>query len=441
MGISLKPQHLNRYRQIGWLLAKYGRSDLVKETGLEETLTAEERVTSKEAAKADELAADLEKLGPTFVKLGQLLSTRLELLPPAYLQALERLQDEVEPFGFDEVEKIVSSELGVRMSKAFADFSVVPIASASLGQVHLARLRDGQPVAVKVQRPNIREALVDDLDALGEIAEFLDNRTNVGQRYEFTRMLEELRKSLMRELDYRQEAHNLSAFHEQLKDFPHLIVPAPIADYSTSRVLTMEYVPGIKITEMSPLARMEFDGEVLAEELFRAYLDQILIEGFFHADPHPGNACLTPDHRIALLDLGMVGRIMPRLQEDLLQLLLAISEGHGEDASQIAIKIGEARDGFDQAEFTRRISTIVAQQKTATVEQMQVGRLVLEVTRCAAECQIRVPTELTMLGKTLLNLDQVGRTLAPQFDPNASIRRNAAQILQQRVVKTLSPGN
>src|SRR5947207_4915073 len=441
MGISLKPQHLNRYRQIGWLLAKYGHSDLVKETGLEEALTAEERVTPREEAKADDLAADLEKLGPTFVKLGQLLSTRAELLPHAYLDALSRLQDEVEPFGFDQVEKIVTSEIGVRMSKAFSEFESTPMASASLGQVHLARLRDGRPVAVKVQRPNIREQMVEDLDALGEIAEFLDNHTEFGQRYEFTRMLEELRKNLMRELDYRQEAHNLSALREQLKDFPHLIVPAPIADYSTSRVLTMEYVPGIKITKMSPLARMEFDGETLAEELFRAYLKQILVDGFFHADPHPGNVFITSDHRIALLDLGMVGRIMPRLQEDLLQLLITISEGHGEDASQIAIKIGQPRREFDKTEFSRRISDIVGQQKTTTVEQMQMTRLVLEVTRCAAESQIRVPPELTMLGKTLLNLDQVGRTLAPQFDPNTSIRRNAAQILRQLVVNTISPGN
>jgi predicted unusual protein kinase regulating ubiquinone biosynthesis (AarF/ABC1/UbiB family) len=307
--------------------------------------------------------------------------------------------------------------------------------------VHLARLRDGRAVAVKVQRPNIREQMVEDLDALDEIAEFLDNRTEIGRKYEFRRMLAELRKSLLRELDYRQEAHNLSAFREQLKAFEHIIVPAPIADYSTSRVLTMEYVPGTKITEMSPLVRMDFDGEALAEELFRAYLNQILVEGFFHADPHPGNVLLTADYRIALLDLGMVGRIMPRLQEDLLQLLLAISEGHGEDASRIAIKIGQPRRQFDQTEFTRRISEIVAQEKTATVEQIQVGRLVLEVTQCAAECQIRVPAELTMLGKTLLNLDQVGRALAPQFDPSACIRRNSAQILQQRVVKTLSPAH
>src|SRR2546421_11151184 len=384
MGISLKPQHLNRYRQISWLLAKYGRSDLVKETGLEETLTAEELLRPKEAAKADELAADLEKLGPTFVKLGQLLSTRVELLPRPYLDALARLQDKVEPFGFAEVEKIVTSELGVRMSKAFSDFESKPMASASLGQVHLARLRDGRPVAVKVQRPNIREQMVEDLDALGDIAEFLDNHTEFGQRYEFTRMLEELRKSLMRELDYRQEAHNLTTIREQLKDFPHLIVPAPISDYSTSRVLTMEYVPGIKITEMSPLARMEFDGKMLAEELFRAYLNQILVDGFFHADPHPGNVFLTYDYRIALLDLGMVGQIMPRMQEDLLQLLLAVSDGRGEEAAQVAAKIGEQTADFDDNEFTRRISEIVGQQKTATVEQMQVGRVVLEVTKCAA---------------------------------------------------------
>ena len=441
MSISLKPQHLKRYHQIAWLLAKYGRSDLVKDVGLEEALTAEERLPPKQLAKADELATDLEKLGPTFVKLGQLLSTRPELLPRPYLDALSRLQDEVEPFGFGKVEKIVTTELGIRMSRAFSDFEATPMASASLGQVHLARLHDGRQVAVKVQRPNIREQMVEDLYALEDIASFLDNHTELGKRYEFARMLEELRKNLMRELDYRQEAHNLTTFREQLKTFPHLIVPSSIADYCTSRVLTMQYVPGTKITKMSPLVRMEFDGEALAEELFRAYLKQILVEGFFHADPHPGNVFLTPDHRIALLDLGMVGHIMPRLQEDLLQLLVAISEGRGEDVSQIAIKIGEPQREFNQADFIRRISEIVGQQKSATVEQMQVGRLVLEVTKCAADCQIRVPPELTMLGKTLLNLDQVGRALAPQFDPNASIRSNAAEILRQRVIKTLSPGN
>ncbi len=441
MAISLKPQHLNRYRQIAWLFVKYGRSDLVKESGLDETLDAEQRATPKEKAKADDLADDLEKLGPTFVKLGQLLSTRVELMPQAYIEALTRLQDKVEPFGFDEVEKIVASELGVRLSKAFSEFESEPMAAASLGQVHKARLRNGRQVAVKVQRPGIRERMIEDLDSLEEIAEFLDNHTEFGKRYEFGEMLDQFRKSLLRELDYRQEASNLTAIRADLAEFERVIVPEPILDYSTSRVLTMEYVHGKKVTDLSPLARMEFDGGDLAEELFRAYLEQILVNGFFHADPHPGNVFLTDDYRIALIDLGMVGRIGPGLQEQLLQLLLAIAEGRPEEASDIAIKIGEKKADFDETKFRRSLGEIVAQQQGATVNQMQVGRLVLEVTQISGENNIRVPSELTMLGKTLLNLDQVGRAIAPDFDPNASIRRNAAKIMQQRLMKSLSPGN
>ena len=441
MAISLKPQHLNRYRQIAWLFVKYGRSDLVKQSGLDETLDAEQRATPKEQAKASELADDLEKLGPTFVKLGQLLSTRVEMMPQAYIEALTRLQDKVEPFSFGEVEQIVASELGVRLSKAFSDFESEPMAAASLGQVHKARLRNGRQVAVKVQRPQIRERMIEDLDALEEIAEFLDGHTEFGKRYEFGEMLDQFRKSLLRELDYRQELNNLTTLRENLQEFESIVVPEPITDYSTSKVLTMEYVHGRKVTDLSPLGRMEFDGQALAEEVFRAYLEQILVNGFFHADPHPGNVFLTDDYRIALIDLGMVGRIMPGLQEQLLQLLLAIAEGRGDDAADIAIKVGDKKDNFDEVQFRRRISEIVAKQQGANVENMQVGRLVLEVTQVSGENNIRVPSELTMLGKTLLNLDQVGRTIAPDFDPNASIRRNAANIMQQRLVKSLSPGN
>jgi predicted unusual protein kinase regulating ubiquinone biosynthesis (AarF/ABC1/UbiB family) len=339
------------------------------------------------------------------------------------------------------VEKIVTSELGVRMSKAFSDFEVAPMAAASLGQVHRARLRDGRQVAVKVQRPGIRDALLEDLDALDEIAEFLDKHTEAGKRYEFCQMLDQFRKSLLRELDYRQEASNLTTIGKNLTEFEHIVVPEPVADYSTTRVLTMQYVHGKKITDLNPLARMEFDGDALAEELFRAYLQQILVDGFFHADPHPGNVFLTDDYRIALIDLGMVGKIMPGLQEQLLQLLLAIAEGRGDDAADIAIKVGNRKEDFAEKEFKHAIAEIVAKQQGATVEQMQVGRLVLEVTQVAGENGVRVPAELTMLGKTLLNLDQVGRTIAPDFDPNASIRRNAAQIMQQRLLKSLSPGN
>ena len=440
MGISLK--HVKRYKDIAWLFMKYGRSSLVKSAGLESVLDDGESASAQEKdPKAAELADDLERMGPTFVKLGQILSTRPDFLPPPYIEALSRLQDKVEPFSFEEVEKIISVELGVRMSRAFSDFDPTPIAAASLGQVHRAALRDGRPVAVKVQRPQIWERITEDLEALDEIAEYLDKHTQMGKRYEFQRILEDFRKSVLRELDYRQEARNLTILDENLRDFDRIVIPSPIDDYTTSRVLTMDYIRGKKITSLGPLARMEMDGGALAEQLFKAYLKQVLVDGFFHADPHPGNVFLTSDGRIALIDLGMTARVSPEMQDKLLRFLLAVSEGRADDAAAISIEMGEPREDFDKAEFSRRVVDLAGSQQDTSLERIDVGRLVLEVTRLAGECGMRPPHSLTMLGKTLLNLDQVGRALDPKFDPNMSVRRNAAEILQQRMLKSVSPAN
>src|SRR5712691_436597 len=198
MGISIKGEHLKRYRDIAALFMKYGRSDLVKNAGLEEAVSTEPVTTPDEAHLAEHLAADLEKMGPTFIKIGQLLSTRADLLPLPYMEALARLQDKVGPFPFLEVEKIVSAELGVRLSKAFSEFDPEPVAAASLGQVHRASLRDGRKVAVKVQRPGIREQIAKDLEALAAIAAFADEHTQAGRRFGFATMLEEFRKTLLR---------------------------------------------------------------------------------------------------------------------------------------------------------------------------------------------------------------------------------------------------
>jgi predicted unusual protein kinase regulating ubiquinone biosynthesis (AarF/ABC1/UbiB family) len=203
----------------------------------------------------------------------------------------------------------------------------------------------------------------------------------------------------------------------------------------------MEYIRGKKITELSPLARLDFKGADLAEELFHAYLKQILVDGFFHADPHPGNVFLTDDHRIALLDLGMVGHISPQLQENLLQLLLAVSDGRGDDAATIAIKISELKEDFSENTFRQRVAGLVSEHQGSKMGQIQVGRVVLEITQISSDNGLRVPAELTLLSKTLLNLDLVGQTLDPKFNPNASMRRNAEKILQQRVWKSLSPSN
>lgn len=442
MVVSLRPERLKRYKDVAKLLIKYGRSDLISAAGLEDSVLPDEIAEeSGAAAPAEDLAKDLESLGPTFIKLGQLLSTRADLLPGPYLDALERLQDQIEPFPYEEVERIVSGELGVRISKAFADFDPVPLAAASLAQVHRAYMRDGRAVVVKVQRADIRELIVGDLEALGEIAQFIDDHTELGKRYEFENMLVNLRKSLLRELDFTIEANNLHNIRHNLADFEDIVVPEPIDDYTTTRVLTMEYIAGKKITALNPLRLLEIDGSLLADELFGAYLKQFLVDGIFHADPHPGNVFLTDDDRIALLDLGMVGRVTRTFQDNLLRLLLAISEGRGEIAAEAAIKMGEPKENFDRKSFERRITDLVAENSDAALSKANAGKVTLEITRISADCWFRLPAEFTMIAKALLNLDRVVYTLDTTFDPNAVIRERANEILQRNIIKSMAPSN
>jgi predicted unusual protein kinase regulating ubiquinone biosynthesis (AarF/ABC1/UbiB family) len=424
------------------LLIKYGRSDLLSPAGLENSVLPEEIASeSGTIAPAEELAKDLEKLGPTFIKLGQLLSTRADLLPAPYLDALTRLQDHIEPFPYEEVDRIVSSELGVRISKAFEEFDPIPIGAASLAQVHRAWMRDGRAVVVKVQRPNIRELIVGDLEALGEIAHFMDQHTELGKRYEFENMLVQLRKSLLRELDFTIEANNLHTIGENLAEFENIVIPEPVDDYTTTRVLTMDFITGKKITDLSPLRLLEIDGALLANELFSAYLKQFLVDGIFHADPHPGNVFITDDDQIALLDLGMVGRVTRGFQDNLLRLLLAISEGRGDTAAEAAVRMGEAKEGFDRRTFDRRIADLVNENSDAILSRLNAGKVTLEITKVSADCWFRLPAEFTMIAKALLNLDRVVYTVDPTFDPNAVIRERANEILERNLLKSMAPSN
>lgn len=390
---------------------------------------------------SERFVRDLEAMGPTYIKIGQLLSTRSDLLPASFLVALARLQDDVAPFPYQEVEEIVTAELGVRISKAFATFEREPLAAASLGQVHRATMRDGREVVVKVQRPLIRERIATDLEALANIAAFADKHTEAGRKYGYSEIVEEFRKSILKELDYRLEARNQATLRENLARFEHIVVPSVVEDYSTSIVLTSEFIKGRKVTDISPMAQMDIDGALLADELFRAYLQQILVDGFVHADPHPGNVILTDDGRIALLDVGMVTRLSAPLQEKLLQLVMAISEGNGSEAATIALKLADERDGADEPQFRRRVGEMVAENRDSKLGQIQVGKVVLAITQVSGDCGFRVPSEMTMLGKALLNLDEVGRTLDADFDPNATIRRQSAALTQRRMRQSFSAGN
>jgi predicted unusual protein kinase regulating ubiquinone biosynthesis (AarF/ABC1/UbiB family) len=448
--MKLSSSHLRRYKDLAFLFFKYGRGDLA--THLQSVHAAfpdAEPATAADASPAqtgepgrpEQLADDLERMGPTFIKLGQVLAGRPDLLPPEYQAALARLHDRVAPFPYEEVERIVFAELGVRVSKAFAFFNPEPLAAASLGQVHRATLRDGREVVVKIQRPGIRQIVSEDFEVLADIAAFLEKHSETGRLYRFTEMLEEFRLTLRDELNYEQEASNLDSVGRNLADFPRIHVPRPVHDYCSPVVLTMEHMRGRKITALSPLARIELDGASLADELLHAYLKQVLVDGLFHADPHPGNIFITDENHLALIDLGMVGRVAPGLRENLLKLLIHVSEGRGEDAARVLREIAPAAPDFDAVALNTDITRLVARHHDAGLADLNVGRSVLLLDHQARRHGLRPPPELGLLGKALLQLDEAGRTLDPSFQPTPAIRRHLSTLMTSRIRDDLTQGS
>jgi len=445
--MKLSSLHLKRYREIAHLLWKYGHSDLAKQLTAQQDFGIEPEKTpaategeGKAADLPEQFANDLEAMGPTFVKVGQVLAGRPDLLPEPYLKALARLQDNVKPFPYADVEETIMTELGARISKAFSRFDAEPIAAASLGQVHGAALRDGREVVVKVQRPDIRKQIAEDFEVLAQIASLLDEHTEVGRRRRFVTIVEEFRVTIQQELNYEQEAHNLTLFHENLKEFSSIRIPQPIPDYFTRSVLTMERIEGKKVTALGPLDVMDLKGGPLADELFASYLKQVLVDGVFHADPHPGNVFITPTGKIALLDLGMIGHAAPDTQEHLLKILLAMAEGNGDAVAEEAIKMSEKLTDFDAAEFRRRISQLVAMRWDQGLQDLNVGNSLLQVSDIAQEVGLIVPSVVVLLGKTLLQLDQVGRILDPNFNTNDAIHRHVESLMGRRMRGELSKG-
>ncbi|MFA9477799.1 ABC1 kinase family protein [Phycisphaerales bacterium AB-hyl4] len=435
----LKSEQVGRYKDIAWVLFKHGGRELADRFGFGEVVD-DEWTDGDQKANAEELADDLEKLGPTFVKFGQVLSSRADLLPMTYLKALSRLQDEVEPFAYDEVERIMVEEFGATPSELYATFDVKPMAAASLGQAHRATLADGQRVVVKVLRPGIRERVQADLDALHQIARWIDEHSEFGRRYHFLATIRQFRRSLMRELDYTREADNLRTLSRNLESFERIVVPAPIDELCSDRVLTMQHMDGSKITDITPEQRTHVDGMKLIDELFHAYLKQVLLDGFFHADPHPGNVLLTREGRVAIIDLGMVGHLDESLQENLLNLLMAISEGRSDDAADLAMSVGDSSEVFDPKAFRAGMREVLSEHREQSVGEMETGHLLMDVCRVAGGTGLRIPAPILLLGKALMNLDQIGRTLAPDFDPNEALRRHTVSIVRTRTMRGLRPG-
>lgn len=388
----------------------------------------------------EDFARDLEALGPTFVKLGQMLSTRPDMIAPEYAHALARMQEGVESVPLGEIEAQIEAEFGVRLNTLFKRFDSEPIGAASLAQVHRAVLHDGREVAVKVQRPGIGPRMRADLDALAGFASAADSFTDMGRRVRFADWIAEFGKALMAELDYVAEAENLARFAEHMQGYPELLVPQPVWDYTRPRVLTMDLVNGIRVDQIPGVRRTELDLTPVAVALLKGYLDQIFVHGEIHADPHPGNMRLTPDGKLAIFDLGMMAHLAPGLRDRLLKLVFAAVDGRGEQVAQETIAMGTRLEDYDEERYTREIGRIVAVYAAHSGSRSE-GRTMLDVVAVATDCGLRTPPELSLLAKTLLNLDGVCQALSPGVDVKSVMEGHLQQVMKGRLRKSLSSAN
>ena len=439
--MSTIPEKFSNYTKFISFILKYWNSDVFKAAS-DNALNNENFDDSElDYKNPEELAEDLKNMGPTYIKLGQLLSTRPDLIPEPYMKALEALQDDVEEIPYSEVQKIVEEEIGQRISKAFESFEVQPLASASIGQVHLAILRSGKKVAVKIQRPGVRKNFTEDLDTLKELTDLAVKHSKTAKKYAVDEILDELRFILLNELDYVKEAENLIALGENTKKYPKIVIPQPVEGYSTSKILTMDYIDGQKITSISPISRIETNYKPLVDELVAAYLKQIIFDGFAHADPHPGNVHLTTDNKIALMDLGMVAKFGPDLREHILKLLIAISKYNGEETANVLLKMSEYDKNADLVGFRKEINRLVLDSQNKTAKDLQTGRLLIQMNKVAAEKSIKLPVELNILGKILMNMDQIVAVLTPDYDLQRAIERNVEKLMEKKMLQELKPDN
>ncbi|HMU07290.1 MAG TPA: AarF/UbiB family protein [Kaistella sp.] len=437
-------QQLNNYAKFFSFILKYYNSDVVKSTAnsvlneIEKTEISEDEYNQK----PEELVEDLKKMGPTYVKLGQLLSTRPDLLPENYLQALANLQDDVETVPYEEVQKIFEEEIGVKINKAFELFDPKPLASASIGQVHLALLPSGRKVVVKIQRPGIRKKFIEELETLKNMADLAVTHSKVAKKYALDDVIEELRFILLNELDYNKEAQNLVILKENLKEFKNLIVPSPVAEYSSSKVLTMDFIDGKKITSLGNLKKIETDFTSVINDLVEAYMKQIIVDGFVHAEPHPGNIHVTAHDKVALMDLGMVAKFSPKIQEKIMMLLVGMTKKDGDHITDALLEISEydsAKVNLDH--FRKNINRLVMDSTSTNAEDMETGRILLQMNRIAADEGIKLAVELNILGKVLLNMDQIVAVLTPKYDLQKAIRRFMEKMVNKKMQQELKPEN
>jgi ubiquinone biosynthesis protein len=416
-------RHFNRYQRIIRILFKYGFEDLVKslhidkylETGLK-MINRKPREEIEKHSRPERFRMALEELGPTFIKLGQVLSTRPDLIAPRYLYEFAKLQDNVPPFSFAEVEEIFFAETGKKPNELFQEFDEKPMAAASIGQVHRGRLRDGKAVVIKVQRPNIENIIAVDLEILAHLASLMEQYLEEVQGHRPSAVVEEFARSLSLEIDYMVEVANIQRFARQFKDNENIYVPLVYADLSTERILTMEYVDGVKASNVDLLRSRGFDLQLIAERGADLLMEQIFVHGFFHGDPHPGNIFILPDNVICFLDFGMMGRLSRKDREDFTDLMLSIVMKNDRKITDGVLSITSQFGKVDHDALSRDLGDLLDRYMYLPLKQLQAGKILQELLELVQRHHLSIKPNLYLMIKAFSTIEGIGLMLYPDLE-------------------------
>jgi ubiquinone biosynthesis protein len=416
LGIQRRLKSIGRFRHIALVLAKYGFGEILSRVHLPHRMAFLGKRQAVKAGGPDRLVMVLEELGPTFIKFGQILSTRSYLLPTDYAAALARLQDEVSPFPSEEARRIIREELGDDVERLFASFDDTPLASASIAQVHRATLPTGEDVVVKVRRPGVRETLELDIVILHELAGLLETYVPEARRYDPKGIVREFERTSRREIDFTTEAANMEVFHRNFSDFPDIYIPRVFRKFTTGKVLTTEHIHGIKISDVEALTRASIDLAVVARTGAKAVLKQVFEDGLFHADPHPGNLFVMPDGRIAPVDFGIVGRLTHQEMDDITQFFIAVVKGDGERLLAVVEKMNVLPEDADRRSALEDAMLFLDKYRSQDLGDYNMKEMFREMMYFMRRYRVHVKTELLLLSKALGTYEDVGRKLDPEFN-------------------------
>ena len=427
-------RHLTRYRQILGVFFKYGFGDIIErlkidqyiEVGLQ-MIAKDRRPRVERLAGAQRLRMAIEELGPTYIKLGQILSTRPDLIPPDVLSELAKLQDHVPPRDYHEIRQVFEDDFGQFPEKLFQSFSETPFASASIGQVYQARLKDGEQVAVKVQRPGVNKTIEIDLEIMLHLATLMESHIEEMVLHQPVKIVDEFAKSLEKEIDYTIEASNMERIAQLFLDDPTLYIPKVFRELTTSQIITMEFVEGIKVSDIQALSDMGLDRKLITQRGADICLTQIFYHGFFHADPHPGNIFILPQNVICLIDFGMVGSVDRQTREDFVDLIENVVNKDDDGTTRVLVKLALWDDEPDLRILRKDVSEFINEHVYKPLKGIDLSKVLSHLLELTSRNQLRIPPDLFLMMKALGTLEGV----AAQLDPDFNLISQSAPFLEQ----------